>query len=374
MIGGDLDARGVASGRVLSMDCLFDKVKLGPNRLSNRLVMAPMTRNRAEPDGTPGALAAEYYSQRAGLGLIITESTQPSEDGQGYMTTPGIYTDAHVAGWRRVTDAVHGRGGRIVIQLAHAGRMSHPDNTPHGRPGLAPSAVGPGTAIFTPSGMQPIPTPLEMSNDQIRTAIGEFRHAARRAIEAGADGVEIHGGAGYLIHQFLAVSSNCRTDDWGGTIARRARFAIEVARAVSEEIGAERIGIRLSPGANIFGIEEGVEAEALYRHLVVELDHLDLGYLHITQFGEDAVVRTLRKLWGGAFILNRPGRPREAIGSDIETGLADFEAYGQLVLANPDFERRLREGAPFNDPDRATFYGGGAAGYIDYPRLPDQPD
>lgn len=371
MTAVDFEPGDAAGEQVPGVDCLFDKVKLGPNRLSNRLVMAPMTRNRAEPDGTPGALAAEYYSQRAGLGLIITESTQPSENGQGYMTTPGIYTDAHVAGWRRVTDAVHDRGGRIVIQLAHAGRMSHPDNTPHGRPGLAPSPVGPGTGIFTPSGMQPIPTPLEMSDDQVRAVVEEFRHAARRAIKAGADGVEIHGGTGYLIHQFLGVSSNYRTDDWGGAIERRARFAVEVARSVSAEIGAERTGIRLSPGANIFGIDEGVEAEALYQHLVVELDHLNLGYLHITQFGEDAVVRALRRLWGGALILNRPGRPREAIGSDVESGLADFEAYGQLVLANPDFERRLREGAPFNDADRATFYGGGAAGYVDYPRLPD---
>lgn len=367
----DLETEVAASGRVPGVDCLFDKVKLGLNRLSNRLVMAPMTRNRAEPDGTPGPLSPEYYAQRAGMGLIVTESTQPSADGQGYMTTPGLYTDAHVAGWRRVTDAVHERGGRIVIQLAHAGRMSHPDNTPHGRPGLAPSAVGPGTDIFTPTGMQPVPTPRELTDEQIRTVIDEFRHAARRALEAGADGVEIHGGTGYLIHQFLGASSNRRSDDWGGSTQRRARFALEIARAVAVEIGADRTGIRLSPGANIFGIEEGVDAEALYAHLVLELDRLNLGYLHITQFGDDAEVRALRRLWGGALILNRPGRPREMIGADVESGLADFEAYGQLVLANPDFERRLRDGAAFNTADRATFYGGGAAGYTDYPRLPD---
>lgn len=213
--------------------------------------MAPMTRARANADGTPGKLAAEYYAQRASVGLVITEGTQPSDDGQGYPATPGIYTDAHVAGWRGVTAAIHERGARVFFQLMHAGRMSHPDNTPHHRQGVAPSAIAPGEQIFTLGGMKDIPVPRALSTREIPTTIGEYRHAARRAVEARADGVEIHGVA-YLIHQFLALSANTRTDLYGGSLENRARFAIEVARAIVDEIGADRTGIRLSPGFTVW--------------------------------------------------------------------------------------------------------------------------
>ncbi|RUL79967.1 alkene reductase [Dyella choica] len=351
------------------MHQLFLPVRLGDYTLPNRLAMAPMTRSRAELDGTPGELTVEYYAQRADLGLIVTEGTQPSEDGQGYLATPGIHTDEHVAGWRKVTSAVRAKGGRIFIQLMHAGRMSHPDNTPHHRQGVAPSAIAPGTPMFTAKGMQDIPVPRALTTEEVRQTVADFRHAARRAIEAGADGVEIHGANAYLIHQFLAPSANVRTDEYGGSIENRARFAIEVATAIAEEIGAHRTAIRLSPGTSMWGIDEGVEGPDLYRHLVAQLDQLGLAYLHIMHLGNEPLLVDLRKAWTQSLILNRPGRAREQIGTDVAAGLADLEAYGQMILANPDFITRLRTHAPLNDADRNTFFGGGAQGYVDYPAL-----
>ncbi len=351
------------------MSLLFNRVRIGRYTLANRLAMAPMTRSRAEYDGTPGALAAEYYAQRASVGLIVTEGTQPSDDGQGYLTTPGIYTDAHVAGWKKITAAVHERGGHIFVQLMHAGRMSHPDNTPHHRQGVAPSAIAPGSGMFTATGMQDIPTPRALTSEEVRRTVADFRHAARRAIEAGADGVEIHGANAYLVHQFLAPSANIRTDEYGGSIENRARFAIEVAAAIAEEIGADRTAIRLSPGLAMWGIDEGAEGPDLYRYLVAELDRLGLAYLHIMQAGDEPLLASIRKLWTQPLILNRPGRGRDAIGSDLASGLADLEAYGQMVLANPDFVHRLKAEAPMNDADRMTYFGGTGKGYVDYPAL-----
>lgn len=348
---------------------LFSPVQVGRSTLSNRLVMAPMTRSRAQADGTPGELAATYYAQRASIGLIVTEGTQPSADGQGYLSTPGIYTDAHVAGWKQTTDAVHSQGGHVFIQLMHAGRMSHPDNTPHHRPGVAPSAIAPGTPMFTPTGMQDIPVPRALTTDEVRQTVQDFRHAARRAIEAGADGVEIHGANAYLIQQFFAPSANTRTDAYGGAIANRARFAIEVAAAVADEIGADRTAIRLSPGTAMWGIDEGAEGPDLYRHLVAELDKLGLAYLHLMHLGNEALLADIRRLWKGTLILNRPGRPREQIGADLAAGLADLEAYGQMVLANPDFVERLKANATMNEADRNAFFGGTAQGYTDYAAL-----
>ncbi|MDR3447681.1 MULTISPECIES: alkene reductase [unclassified Dyella] len=351
------------------MNTLFSSVRIGEHALQNRLVMAPMTRSRAQLDGTPGDLAIEYYAQRADLGLIVTEGTQPSDDGQGYLTTPGIYTDAHVAGWKKITSAVHAQGGRIFIQLMHAGRMSHPDNTPHHRQGVAPSAIAPGAPMFTAKGMQDIPTPRALTTEEIRQTVADFCHAARRAIDAGADGIEIHGANAYLVHQFLAPSANTRTDEYGGSIENRARFAIEVATAIAEEIGPERTAIRLSPNTTMWGIDEGVDGPELYRYLVTELDKLGLAYLHIMHLGNDALLADLRQRWKTSLILNRPGRAREQIGSDLTSGLADLESYGQMVLANPDFIARLKTHAPLNDADRNTFFGGGSQGYVDYPAL-----
>jgi 2,4-dienoyl-CoA reductase-like NADH-dependent reductase (Old Yellow Enzyme family) len=328
-----------------------------------------MTRSRAQMDGVPGALAVEYYAQRASIGLIVSEAAQPSDDGQGYMATPGIYTDAQVAGWRKINDAVHDKGGSIFIQLMHAGRMSHPDNTPHHRQGVAPSAIGAGGQMFTPRGMQDTPAPRALSVQEVRQTVQDFRHAARRAIEAGADGVEIHGANGYLVHQFLAPSANTRTDEYGGSIENRARFALEVAAAIAGEIGADRTAIRLSPGSTLGGIDEGAQGPDLYRHLVAELGKLGLVYLHLMHMGNEPLLGDIRKLWPGTLILNRPGRPREQAGADVAAGLAELEAYGQMVLANPDFVERLKRGAALNPAQPATFFGGGAQGYTDYPAL-----
>ncbi|PFH28855.1 alkene reductase [Burkholderia sp. JKS000303] len=348
---------------------LFAPVRVGRYTLHNRLVMAPMTRSRAAFDGTPGAWAAEYYAQRASLGLIVTEGTQPSDDGQGYLTTPGIYTDAHVAGWKAVSDRVHARDGRLFIQLMHVGRMSHPDNTPHHRPGVAPSAVAPGVPMFTATGMQAIPAPRALTTAEVRDTVNDFRFAARRAIEAGADGVEIHGANGYLVQQFFAPNANTRTDEYGGSIENRARFAIEVAAAIADEIGADRTAIRLSPGTTLWGIDEGPDSADLYRHLATRLDALGLAYLHVMHQGDEALLADLRERWHGTLILNRPGRARDAIGADVAAGVADLEAYGQMVLANPDFVTRVKTGAPLNDAQRDTFFGGDARGYVDYPAL-----
>jgi N-ethylmaleimide reductase len=347
----------------------FTPVRVGRYILPNRLVMAPMTRSRAKFDGTPGELAAEYYAQRASVGLIVTEGTQPSDDGQGYLATPGIYTPAHVAGWKKVTTAVHDKGGRIFIQIMHAGRMSHPDNTPHHRQAVAPSAIAPGSQMFTATGMRDIPVPRAMTTEEVRRTVADFSRAARCVIEAGADGVEIHGANGYLVQQFLAPSANTRDDEYGGSIANRARFAIEVATAIAEEIGADRTAIRLSPGITMWGIDEGAEGPALYRYLVAELDKLGLAYLHILHAGDEQLVGDVRALWKQSLIVNRPARPRDRIGADVASGLADLEAYGQMVLANPDFVARVKTGAPMNEADRASFFGGAAHGYTDYRSL-----
>lgn len=351
------------------MTDIWQPITLGGVELPNRFVMAPMTRSRADFDGTPGALAAEYYAQRASVGLIVTEGTQPSEDGQGYLTTPGIHTDAQVAGWRKITDTVHAKGGHIYVQLMHAGRMSHPDNTPHHRQGVAPSAIAPGTGMFTPTGMQDIPTPRALTTDEVRQTVQDFRHAARRAIEAGADGVEIHGANAYLVQQFLAPSANTRSDEYGGSIENRARFAIEVARAIADEIGADRTAIRFSPGITMWGIDEGPDGPALYRYLIAELDKLGLSYVHVMHQGDEALLADIRRLWQRVLIVNRPGRPRDQIGSDIAAGLADMEAYGAMILANPDFIIRVKTGAPMNEADRMTFFGGTERGYTDYRTL-----
>lgn len=355
----------------MSTESLWQPYTLGRIRLPHRLALAPMTRNRAQPDGTPGELAAEYYGQRASLGLLITEGTQPSEDGQGYLATPGIHTPEHVAGWKSVTDAVHDRGGHLFIQLMHAGRIAHPDNTPHHRRPVAPSAISADEDIVTGDGPRRTPVPRELDTDEIPGVIEEFRHAAASAIAAGADGVEIHAAGGYLLHQFLSPNTNHRTDEYGGSVPNRARFVIEVAQAVATEIGADRTGIRISPALSLGGIEEGDTAavHSQYRYLVAELARLNLAYLHILHIGDDDLLRSLRDLWPTALLLIRFGRTREQIAADIDAGLADLAPLGQFALANPDVVERLRADAPLNEADRSTFYGGDGIGYTDYPTL-----
>ncbi|HEX6998974.1 MAG TPA: alkene reductase [Gammaproteobacteria bacterium] len=351
------------------MTSLWDPIQVGRFTLEHRLAMAPMTRSRAEPDGTPLPIVAEYYAQRASMGLLISEGAQPSDDGQGYMMTPGIHADRHVAGWRRVTDRVHREGGRLFMQLMHAGRMGHPDNKRHGALPVGPSAIAPGERIFTPKGLTDIPTPRALSTTEVRETVADFRRAAERAIEAGADGVEIHGANGYLVQQFFAPNANVRTDEYGGSIENRTRFAIETAAAIADAIGPDRTAIRLSPGVRLGGLDEGDEHPELYRHLVRELAKLDLAYLHVSHGGNDALLAEIRRLWPNVLIVNRGGRPLEAVGADVASGLADIEAIGRWALANPDFVERYRAGAPLNEADPETFYSGGERGYIDYPRL-----
>lgn len=351
------------------MNTLWSPVKIGKLNLNHRLGLAPMTRSRAQADGTPGELAAEYYAQRASLGLLISEGTQPSEDGQGYTNTPGIHTDAQVKGWKKVTDAVHKAGGHLFIQLMHAGRVAHSDNTPHHRAPVAPSAIGSGTQIYTPTGLKETSLPHALTTAEVKQTIKDFAYAAKRAIEAGADGVEIHGANGYLVQQFLAPNANTRTDEYGGSIENRARFAIEVAKAVAAEIGPERTGIRISPLNTAGGLVEGPEAPELYRHLVAELNKLNLAYLHILHTGNEALLQDLRKLWTHPLLVNRPNATPDTLDRDLTTGLADLVPVGKMALANPDLVERLKKKAPLNAPNPATFFAGGASGYVDYPKL-----
>ncbi|MDP4512003.1 alkene reductase [Nonomuraea turcica] len=352
------------------LDSLWTPTTVGGISSPHRLVMAPMTRDRSTPEGVPTELNAEYYAQRASHALIITEGTQPSADGQGYLLTPGIHNDEQIAGWRKVIDAVHAAGGRIVIQLMHVGRISHPDNTPHGRQPVAPSAIRPEGVMFTASGPQEMPEPRALSTQEVAATVDDFRRAAAAAVAAGADGVEIHGANGYLVHQFLSDNTNQRSDRYGGSLDNRIRFAIEVAAAVSNEIGAERTGLRISPGNPYNDIAESDTAE-LYPALLDALRPLGLAYLHVMHVGEEALLETLRAQWPATLILNRGGTDVSTRAKDIDNGTADLVSVGALALANPDLVERLRAGAELNAPDPATFYGGGAAGYTDYPTYTD---
>ncbi|WP_431090614.1 alkene reductase [Paenibacillus sp. 8b26] len=351
------------------MEKLWSKTNIGIMELPHRLAMAPMTRSRSQEDGTPGELTSLYYAQRASMGLIITEGVQPSDDGQGYLWSPGIYTDKHIEGWKKVTDAVHEAGGYMYIQLMHAGRMSHPDNTPHHRQPVAPSAIAPGVEMFTAKGMQDIPVPRELSEEDVQTTIADFRKAAAAAIKAGADGVEIHGANGYLINQFIGENSNTRTDEYGGSIENRARFAIEVTKAIVEEIGAERTGFRISPGTPLGGIQDGEQGPELYRYLVKELAQLDLAYLHVMHLGNEKLLQDIRSIWTNPLLVNRAGRALEDLSVDIDSGLADLVPVGVWSLANPDLVERLQKGAPLNEADPTTFFGLGSKGYTDYPTM-----
>jgi N-ethylmaleimide reductase len=353
------------------MTSLWDPIRIGRLNLDNRLFMAPMTRNRALPDGTPAGIAATYYAQRASFGLVITEGTQPSADGQGYVLTPGLHADEHVAGWRKVTDAVHDAGGHIFIQLMHTGRRAHPDNTPHHRQPVAPSAVAANDMMGTPSGNQATPEPRALTTEEVRQTVRDFAEAARRAVEAGADGVEIHGANGYLIQQFFAPNANLRTDEYGGTPENRARFAIEIAKAIAAGIGADRTGIRLSPLGTGGGLDEGPEAKALYLHLIAELDKLGLAYLHILHHGDEDFLKAIRATWNQPLIVNRWGAAPDALDRDLREGTADAVAVGKLAIANPDLVARLKTGAELNAPKPESFFGGTEAGYTDYASLED---
>jgi N-ethylmaleimide reductase len=355
---------------------LFDPVALGPYRLTNRIVMAPLTRARAGADGVPGPLMAEYYAQRASAGLIIAEATVVSPQGRGYAFTPGLYSAAHAAGWRRVTDAVHARGGRIFDQLWHVGRISHSKLQPGGALPVAPSAITAKANAFTDAGFEPCVTPRALETAEIPGIVAEFAAAGRRALEAGFDGVELHAANGYLIEQFLRDSTNRRTDAYGGPLANRARFLIEVVEAVVAVCGGSRVGIRLSPLSPSNDCGADGDPEATYGYVTEHLNAYGLAYLHLIE----GVTQGAREVAGG-FDLGQLRRAFRGLtvannGYDLALALearrlkrADLICFGRPFIANPDLVERLRSGAPLAPPDRRTFYAGGAPGYTDYPVL-----
>ncbi len=350
----------------------FEPVKLGDLVLPHRIAMSPMTRNRAYGQ-VPNDLMAEYYAQRASAGIIITEGTQPSVVGQGYLNTPGLHSDEQIRGWRKVTDAVHARGGRILVQLMHSGRVGHPSLLPEGVSHVGPSPVRADIQVFIGDGMGDAPVPVELSEADIAATIEDYANAAANAVEAGFDGVELHGANGYLIHQFLSTNANQRTDKWGGSRHNRVRFAVETAKAVADRIGSHRVGIRLSPGVTNNDIHEADPHET-YAELIDGLKPLGLAHLHVFEGPYRDITLMLRKEFDGTFILN-PSTPGAFTSKEnldlIEDGTADVITFGALFLANPDLPRRLAEDKPLNTPDPTTFYGGDHRGYTDYPTLSD---
>lgn len=350
------------------MSKLFTPTKIGRYTLQNRLVMAPMTRSRADDAGVPNELVSLYYSQRATAGLIISEGVFPSAMGKGYVRTPGIATDAQVAAWKQVTDAVHAKGGRIFMQVMHCGRISHPSLLPNDAQPVAPSAIKAAGKTWTGSGMQDFVTPHSLTVDEIAEVVNDYRLATRRALEAGFDGVELHAASGYLPEQFLSSGSNQRQDAYGGSAANRARFVLEVLASMVAEAGGDRVGIKISPEMNFNDIVDTAPQET-YTYLVAQLRELNLAYLHVALFGAKTDYHALlRPLFQGAYLVGG-GLNQETAEAALAAGRADATVFGGAFLANPDLPERLRQGAALNTPDKNSFYAPGAAGYTDYPFL-----
>jgi N-ethylmaleimide reductase len=353
---------------------LLKPIQLGQTAAANRIFMAPLTRSRAQADGTPSDLAAEYYAQRASAGVIISEATAISQGANGaYVNTPGNYTDRHQAKWAEIAAAVHESGGRMFMQLWHVGRMAHPEIS--GVESVAPSAIAADVSAHTPTGKRPLPVPRALDTAELAPIVEQFRAAARRAIDAGMDGVEIHAANGYLLHQFASDVTNQRTDAYGGSPENRARLTAEVVEAVVAEIGAGRVGLRISPGNTAGGMQE-VDTVSAYEALLNRLAPLDIAYLHVLIDPTMPVFGAIRALWSGTFVLNT-GREVDTdfcqLESFAEWGAISAAAVGRAFLANPDLIDRLILGAELNEPDVATFYVPGPVGYVDYPTL-GQPD
>jgi len=357
---------------------LFEPIALGALELKTRVAMAPMTRSRAGAGEVINASAATYYAQRAGAGLIISEATQISRQGQGYPNTPGVFTEDQVAGWKAVTDAVHAAGGKIVAQLWHVGRVSLPDYQPDGGAPVGASAVAAeGQAMRPDFSMTPFVTPRALTETEIEGVLADYAHAARQAKAAGFDGVELHGANGYLVDQFLRDGANRRTDRWGGSVENRARFLVEATSALVEVWGAERVGVRLSPLGTNNGMFDSDPA-ATFGHAVTALKPFELAFLHLIEAepphpmagpeGSPRLAKALREAFGGPVVLNG-GLDRAKAEAALADGRADLVSVGVPFLANPDLVERWKTGAELNAPDRATFYGGGDKGYVDYPAL-----
>jgi N-ethylmaleimide reductase len=350
------------------MTTLFTSYRLGGLTLPNRMVMAPMTRVRAAAGGLATSSMATYYAQRATAGLIVSEGVQPSAIGQSNPGTPGLHTDEQVEAWRPVTAAVHANGGRIFAQLMHGGRVSHSDTT--GLQPVGPSAVPAVGDVFTPTGLQPAPMPRALDTAEVPEHARSYGDAARRAVDAGFDGVELHGANGYLISQFLSSNANLRTDRYGGPIANRIRFAVEAVAATVEAVGGDRTGIRFSPGGTFWGVQE-TDVRELYTALLAELAPLGLAYVHLEATADEEVLVALRRAWPGALIMNPvlPMGPEQTSRDDADHWLglgADLISFGRAFLANPDLVERLRGGLPIAPVDEATYYQGGDAGYLTY--------
>ena len=352
---------------------LLSPYKLGNLELPNRLVMAPLTRNRAGKGNVPGPLNATYYAQRASAGLIIAEATQVSPQGQGYPSTPGIHSAEQVEGWKLVTDAVHQQGGRIFLQLWHVGRISHPDLQPDGALPVAPSAIAPKGEASTYEGPKPFVTPRALETSEIPEIIEQYRQGAENALQAGFDGVEVHGANGYLLDQFLRDGTNHRTDEYGGSLENRARLLLEVTEAVVGVWGAQRVGVRLSPSGTFNDMHDS-NPLATFGYAAQALNRFGLAYLHIIEVNEadlrhggtEVPTRSLRGHFTGTLMVNG-GYNRDRANAVLAKGEADLVSFGTLFLANPDLPQRLTLNAPLNQPDPTTFYGGGEKGYIDYP-------
>ena len=357
---------------------LFQPVKFGPYTLHNRIAMAPLTRSRAQKDDIPSLLAPEYYEQRSTAGLIIAEATQISPQGKGYAFTPGIYNDAQVEGWKLVTSAVHKADGRIFLQLWHVGRISHPDLQPNGVLPVAPSAIKPEGKAFTEGGFVPFVTLRALDLEEIPGIIEQYRVAAQYALDAGFDGVEIHGANGYLIDQFLRDSTNHRTDAYGGSLENRTRLLLEVTAAVVAVWGADRVGLRLSPVSPANDIADS-DPQTLFTYVVDQINQFGLLYLHIVEGATGGPrevengfdLQILRRLFKGIYIANN-GYDRKLAVKARDENLADIIAFGRPFISNPDLVERLQSGTPLNALDPATLYGGGAKGYTDYPSLDEQ--
>lgn len=352
---------------------LFQPAQMGALALPHRVLMAPLTRNRAEPDGRPGPHAAEYYRQRASAGAIFTEATQISAMGKGYLNTPGLHSDAHVEGWRRITDAVRAEGGRTIVQLWHVGRISHVSLLPVGAQPVAPSAIRAQAQTFTAAGFEDVSEPRALEAAEIAQLVEDYRSAARRAKDAGFDAAELHSANGYLLDQFVNRHTNHRTDGYGGSPQARARLTREATEAVAEVMGADRVGVRLSP-TNQFNDMARPGTEEDYAAVITALDELGLAFLHmVEQFpgaprtdDDAAAMDALRALWSGFYIAN--GEFDAATAARwIGEGRADAIAFGRAFIANPDLPERMRVGAALNAPDPDTFYGGDHRGYTDYP-------
>ncbi|CAH1668224.1 alkene reductase [Chelatococcus asaccharovorans] len=355
---------------------LFSPFRLGAIDVANRLVMAPLTRNRAVAGDVPSELAITYYRQRASAGLIVSEGTQISPQGQGYMATPGIYSPAQVEGWRKITDAVHEAGGKIVAQLWHVGRVSSTELQPGGAVPVAPSAIQAKTKTYLAGGFAEVSAPRALALDEIEGIVEDYAAATRNAREAGFDGIELHGANGYLIDQFLKDGTNHRTDRYGGSIENRVRFAVEVATAAVKAWDKGRVGIRLSPVSPANDISDS-DPQPLFNHLVAELDTLELAFIHVVEGATGGPrdiapfdFQALRKAFRGAYIANN-GYTRDLAIKALEAGDADLIAFGRAFIANPDLPERLRRDASLAEVKRETLYGGGAEGYTDYPALAD---